>query len=207
MLSSSAGEMPLSSGSYGQMSEMIRAKERELQQFQDMRNAQLEEMIVDRDKLLLESTKRYDQLKDDFEYNLTLIDARDKEIERLERAVADREYERDELQQQLRSLSVRLEVVQQKESERVQKMELDKQSNKVSNAPHSTRRVPSLIPSFLLLLSFAFAFSYHHVIMLAFTHTHSLSHSHWRCLLSFHRSPPENSGGAEGGDRVASVER
>lgn len=135
MLSSAgpaAMDIPLSSGSYGQMSEIIRAKERELQQIQDMRNAQLEAMILERDKLLLESSKRYEQLKEDFQYNLTLIEARDQEIERLEGSAQQSERVCEELQLQVRSLSARLEALQQKEVERLQKMDSDKQNNKVT---------------------------------------------------------------------------
>jgi chromosome segregation ATPase len=124
-------ELPLSSGSYGQFSDIIRAKERELQQIQDMRNAQLELMIVERDKLLVEASKRYDQLKEDFEYNLSLIEARDIEIERLEKNLLHHERDKQSFEQQIRSLSARLEMLQQKELERIQKMENDKINNKV----------------------------------------------------------------------------
>ncbi len=120
-----------SGGGLGQFSEMIRAKERELHQIQDQRNAQLETMIVERDKLLVESSKRYEQLKEDFEYNLSLIEARDIEIERLEKALVEHEHDKQLFEQQIRAMSIRLEGLQQKEVERIQKSEVDKQNNKV----------------------------------------------------------------------------
>lgn len=129
---SNMGDFPVSSGgNYGQFNEMIRAKERELQQIQDLRNAQLETMIVERDKLLVESSKRYEQLKGDFEYNLSLIEARDNEIDRLEKILLQHEQDKQLFEQQIRSMSTRLEGLQLKEVERLQKMETDKQNNKV----------------------------------------------------------------------------
>ena len=41
-------------------------------------------MIKDRDSLLIDISKRYELMRDDFQYNLKLLEARDKEILRLE---------------------------------------------------------------------------------------------------------------------------
>lgn len=66
---------------------MIRSKERELHDIHDLRCASLERLVSERDALLLEHSQRFDQLKEDFAYNLALIEARDAEIARLEKVV------------------------------------------------------------------------------------------------------------------------
>jgi len=40
-------------------------------------------MVVARDSLIEDLSKRYEQMREDFKYNLDLIDQRDKEIDRL----------------------------------------------------------------------------------------------------------------------------
>lgn len=121
------------------ITDVIRAKERELQKIQDMRFTQLEKTIEDRDMLLLESSKRFEQLKDDFQYNLRLLEARDREITRLEGIIEKQGREKEDLEQQVRNLLSRIESMQEKEKERMDKFEQDKALSKVGQLPYSAR--------------------------------------------------------------------
>lgn len=116
---------------FGSITEVIRAKERELQKIQDLRFAQLEKTIEDRDQLLLDCSRQYQQLKDDFQYNLRLIEARDKEIGRLEGIIEKQGKEKEELEQQVRNLLTRIDSMQHKEKELIDKLDQDKAMNKV----------------------------------------------------------------------------
>lgn len=115
------------------ITDVIRAKERELQKIQDMRFSQLERTIEERDQLLLESSRRFEQLKDDFQYNLRLLEARDKEITRLESIIEKQGRDREEVDQQVRNLLSRIESMQQKEKERTEKFEQEKALSKVTD--------------------------------------------------------------------------
>jgi uncharacterized protein (DUF3084 family) len=114
------------------ISEVIRAKERELQKIQELRFSQLEKTIDERDKVLAESNQRFEKLKDDFQYNLRLIEARDKEIKRLEGIIDKQAKLNEELERENKVLNNKVETLQQREKERVDKFEQDKVMNKVS---------------------------------------------------------------------------
>lgn len=116
---------------YGELSAHIEAKERELREFRDLRIAQLETLVEERDQLLLESSRRFEKLKDDFEYNLTLIHARDVEIERLEHEIQVLVKEEEQFRSQIKTLSEQLEYSRQRESDLLKKAELEKLNNKV----------------------------------------------------------------------------
>lgn len=123
---------PLSSSvsAYSNMAELIRSKERELQQIQDLRNLQLETMLEERDRLLVESSRRFEQLKEDFQYNLQLIEARDVEIERLESQLTAKDDEMHQAEENIKALSMKLDHLHQKEVERLQKADQERQQNK-----------------------------------------------------------------------------
>lgn len=55
------------------ISQVILKKEKELHEIHEIRCTKLELLLKERDSLLLESSKRFERLKDDFEYNLSLI--------------------------------------------------------------------------------------------------------------------------------------
>ena len=55
---------------------MIGQKERELQDMNDLRTRALEKAISDRDSHLEEAKTRFMQLRDDFQYNLKLLEDR-----------------------------------------------------------------------------------------------------------------------------------
>jgi hypothetical protein len=62
----------------------IDKKEHELKILSKHRIDQLEALIKERDSLLSETLRKFELLRNDFDYNLSLIDARDAEIQRLE---------------------------------------------------------------------------------------------------------------------------
>jgi hypothetical protein len=123
------------SASYGfpqsQLTDIIHEKERELKKIQEIRNQHLEEMIQERDLLLVESSKRFNILKEDFEYNLSLIEARDKEIERLDNMIKLQNKSFDELDKKYQSQCNTLQLMETREMERLRKAEQDKMMNKV----------------------------------------------------------------------------
>jgi cell division protein FtsL len=117
---------------YTDLNQHIEAKERELREFQDLRIAQLECFVEERDQLLLESSKRFEKLKDDFEYNLTLIQARDLEIERLEHEVQSKKAECDQFHEEVKALAQHVEVAKAREHDIQKKAELERINHKVS---------------------------------------------------------------------------
>jgi hypothetical protein len=85
------------------------------------------QMIEERDGLLKESTRRFDLLREDFQYNLSLLAARDKEIGRLQQLevkLEASEHEKD-------NLAKRVEMMMLKECEKEEKTHHDKIMNKV----------------------------------------------------------------------------
>ena len=91
----------------------------------------MENLVDERDQLLVESSKRFEKLKDDFEYNLALIQARDVEIERLEHDLRICNRNLEESKSERKNLSMQLEAMQMRETELVKKWEQEKLSNKV----------------------------------------------------------------------------
>lgn len=124
----STTQMPASS--YNHINEMIRHKERELQQIQDIRNAQLENMLEERDRLLVESSRRFEQLKEDFTYNLQLIEARDQEMERLEHQLQSKDQDIQLLQDDIKSLTMKIEHMNKREIDKMQKAEQERGNHK-----------------------------------------------------------------------------
>eukprot|EP01031_Cornospumella_fuschlensis_P033287 gene33287-40270_t len=112
------------------MTDLIRLKEKELHQFQDIRNSQLEAMIAEKDKKIQEMKQKFELLKDDFQYNLQLIEARDKEIEKLDLLVKTTQKKNDELEQRVKGLNNKIDHLQLKEAERTEKLEQDKLMHK-----------------------------------------------------------------------------
>ena len=112
------------------LTHLIRAKEKQLHDIHDERCEQLEKLIAERDQLLIESSKRFEQLRDDFQYNLALLEARDQEIERLEAHIHKVSSELNESHADRRALRGRIEVLETKEVERFEKHEEAKSANK-----------------------------------------------------------------------------
>jgi hypothetical protein len=116
------------------ITQLIRVKEKELHEIHDQRCSQLEILVAERDNLLIESSKRFEQLRDDFQYNLALLEARDQEIERLETTIKQVTAELNESNAEKRALKSRIDVLEIKEAERFEKHEESKAANKVSTS-------------------------------------------------------------------------
>ena len=112
------------------ITQLIRIKEKELHDVHDQRCRQLEQLVAERDNLLIESSKRFEQLRDDFQYNLALLEARDTEIERLESHVKQVSDELNESNAERRALRGRIDILEIKEAERFEKHEESKAANK-----------------------------------------------------------------------------
>ena len=120
--------------SVGNLSHIISEKQKELHQFHDLRCTQLEALVEERDQLLIESSKRFEQLKDDFQFNLTLIEARDKEIERLEQLLERNTQQYEECETERRELVRDADSLRLQDIENKKKIEQDKINNKVGRA-------------------------------------------------------------------------
>lgn len=112
------------------ISQLIRLKERELHEIHDIRCSQMERIITERDSLLVEHTKKYEQLKEDFTYNLQLLEARDEEINRLDKELDQINKNLREKESELQSLRIRLEQSSQREQEKSRKFEEEKAASK-----------------------------------------------------------------------------
>lgn len=119
------------SGHLNDISQLIRVKERELHEIHDIRCNQLEKMIVERDALLVEASKRFEQLKDDFKYNLTLLDARDIEIVKLEKMLSSETTKNTSLAEESDSVKSKLAFTAQQMTEREMQYAEEKAGNKV----------------------------------------------------------------------------
>lgn len=113
-----------------QISQIIKSKEQELHAIHELRCEQLEELVQERDNLLLESGHRFDQLKEDFQFNLLLIEARDKEINRLEEIIDEQAASIQECDGLRKQAFLKLESLEQREKEREKKLASDKVVNK-----------------------------------------------------------------------------
>jgi DNA anti-recombination protein RmuC len=87
--------------------------------------------IEERDRAVQESSKRFSQLREDFKYNLSLLEARDSEIKRLESIGNTLNSNVQTLQTEKTSLMHRLEKLQSREQERKERAKGDAAMQKV----------------------------------------------------------------------------
>lgn len=102
----------------------------ELHQLQDQREIQWKQALIEKDKKIEEKDLMINKIKEDFSYNLFLIDARDKEIKRLNSLLAEQAQvisEKSERIDQLLSENKRLALLE--ESNR-KKFKSNQESNK-----------------------------------------------------------------------------
>lgn len=78
-----------------------------------------------------EGNKKFAQLKEDFKYNLSLLDARDAEIRRLEGCCAELRLEVQALKEERGTLAQRVDRWQAKDAERREKAKSDAAMQKV----------------------------------------------------------------------------
>ena len=121
---------PLADKSIGDISSLIRLKERELHEIHDLRCQQLERLVDERDQLILGAQSRFEQLKEDFRYNLTLLEARDQEIARLEQSIATTNSQFADCETERRGLVNRVELLELRDVDRTERAKHDQASNK-----------------------------------------------------------------------------
>ena len=119
------------SNSSNDITQLIRIKERELHDIHDLRCSQLEKLLAERDNILLDCSRKFEQLKDDFTFNLTLLEARDQEIRRLEGVVDASNSRINSLEVERKSLQEKLDMAQLRFEERQQQVLEEKAANKV----------------------------------------------------------------------------
>jgi chromosome segregation ATPase len=78
-----------------------------------------------------DGNRKFSQLKEDFKYNLTLLDARDAEIRRLEGCCGELQLELQTLREEKSALAQRVERWQAKDAERREKSKSDSAMHKV----------------------------------------------------------------------------
>jgi hypothetical protein len=87
-------------------------------------------MIEDRDKLIADAAKRFGFLKDDFQYNLSLLEARDAEIARLNSVENTLKSELEDSDAEKIALSNRLNDILRKDVDRAKKHKHDREKTK-----------------------------------------------------------------------------
>eukprot|EP01041_Mallomonas_annulata_P011457 gene11457-23962_t len=117
-------------GDINEISNIIRLKERELHEIHEIRCSQLENLVKERDSLLTESTNRFEQLKDDFRYNLALLEARDEEIVRLEKLSVETNKQLLAKDNENKQLIMQLEQTQALEENRRHKLNQEHNNHK-----------------------------------------------------------------------------
>ncbi len=90
--------------------------------------------IIERDKTIQESSKRFSQLRDDFKYNLSLLEARDQEIKRLEGLSAALSNDYQVIKAEKIALTQRVDKLLTKEANRKEKSRNDISSQKVNHS-------------------------------------------------------------------------
>jgi chromosome segregation ATPase len=104
--------------------DLVMSKERELHEIHELRLTTLERTLADREGKLVDVTAKLTKLREDFKYNLTLIEGRDAELERFEvtldgvrSCLRDREVEANELRRQLDEMAERSAAAHAREDE------------------------------------------------------------------------------------------
>jgi hypothetical protein len=138
------------------ISEIVRTKQQELNNVHDMHIQQLEKVpnqistylssfislslppslyhfskgIDERNKLLADASRKFNLLRDDFQYNLTLLEARDLEINRLGQVELNLLHEIETKNNEMKILNQKFEKIQKKETENYQKYQTERSQTK-----------------------------------------------------------------------------
>lgn len=64
----------------GRLAQLAQEKEQEWRALQQLRTQSLEASLTEKEKLLAEENEKFNQLKEDFKYNLKLLNDRDAEL-------------------------------------------------------------------------------------------------------------------------------
>ena len=89
------------------------------------------QMIAARDSLIEDLSKRYEQMREDFKYNLDLIEHRDSEISRLSRLRKVDKTELNEKELEIKSMANRLNVFERQEYEMKENIDAERAQFKV----------------------------------------------------------------------------
>lgn len=78
-----------------------------------------------------EASKKFNLLRDDFQYNLTLLEARDQEIQRLSQIEVNLLNDLEVKENEIKKLLQKIDKIQLKESENYQKYQAERSKTKV----------------------------------------------------------------------------
>lgn len=123
--------MDLKSSTTINMSQLIKLREYELLEMQEFRNKELETIIVNKNKQLMEYLNVVEILKNDFQFNLKLLEARDNEILKYENELKLKVNEVELIEKDKSLLIQRIEELTNKEIKRIHSIEQDKLFSKV----------------------------------------------------------------------------
>ena len=112
------------------ISDAIRLKEQELSKMHEIRILRLENMIKQRDEELITYKKKLEHLKDDFQFNLNIVEERDKEVLRLDTLLTKYASELELKEKQTKSLTLQLSRYTTLEKQNKEKDKLEKASTK-----------------------------------------------------------------------------
>ncbi|KAJ3607844.1 hypothetical protein NHX12_024895, partial [Muraenolepis orangiensis] len=102
----------------GDLEARLATKEREWRELQTLRVQQLESSLKDAREQLSSLRQRFKQLRDDFQYNLSVLEDRDRELERYDTAAAKAQTVESARQEELSQLRIQVaKLVEQRTSE------------------------------------------------------------------------------------------
>ena len=113
------------------MDSEVRLKQRELQELQESRVLRLNEAIASTQVQLSELSNKYQILREDYSYNLDLLEAKDIEIIRLDESLRVSNEERISLIANIKTLNIKVESLENKEVQHNIKSQQDKANIKV----------------------------------------------------------------------------
>ena len=109
----------------------LRLKQRELQQLQDGQVQQLRAVIGSLQDQLDGLRRQMAGLKEDYTYNLELLEAKDTEINRLDVVVKNAQLSQEQSEATIKSLLLKIDSLESQEFEKISKITKEKAENKV----------------------------------------------------------------------------
>lgn len=88
--------------------------------------------MEDRNHLLAEAARKFNLLRDDFQFNLTLLEARDNEIIRLNQVEQNLLADLETKEREIKTMFLKIEKLQTKEAENYEKHQHEKNKTQVS---------------------------------------------------------------------------
>ena len=109
----------------------LRLKQRELHQLQDGQVQQLRAIIGSLQEQLDGLRRQMAGLKEDYTYNLELLEAKDTEINRLDVVVKNAQLSQEQSEATIKSLLLKIDSLESQEFEKISKITKEKAENKV----------------------------------------------------------------------------